>query len=308
MKISLRPLVLCLALVAAPAFAGSVVETSSPEPTESQAAFPFEFEGEFGYVGDARVERGREPNRRVVDYDEIYAAARFVYTPRIAVGILRLGVAYERFGFGMEDNVQLPETLQSLRAVIGLDTKFSDSFLVRFEAQPGFFGTDDSFYEGTFHAPFIFGGSYIYSSDLQFIIGVSVDYERQYPILPGVGVRWHFGPQWTLNAVVPKPRLEYELNKNVMFYAGADLRGAAFRTDDSFGDRQAGDSQLNHAVMVYTELRTGAGVDVKLAPGVRLSFEGGYVPYREFHYYRTDVRYHHESGAPYGAASLRADF
>ena len=39
-----------------------------------------------------------------------------------------------------------------------------------------------------------------------------------------------------------------------------------------------------------------------------LKLEGGYVPYRNFDYFRTDVRYHNEHGGPYGAVVLQGNF
>ena len=308
MKTYLRSLALCLGLAATPLFAGTSFDksvASEATDTAAQSAFPFEFELEYSYIGGSDVARG---SRYISGIDENYGSARFIYTPRVKFGILRLGVAYERFGFGMPGNVQLPETLQSLTAVVGLDTQFSDSILVRFEAQPGLYGTDHNFSDGTFIAPFIFGGTYIYNPNLQFVLGVSVNYDRRNSVLPGGGVRWRMTSQLVLNAVLPTPRLELEVNKNLTIFAGANLKGSTFRTDDEFGSRAAGDSRLNRAVLSYTEVRTGVGVDWKLSPDVKLSFEGGYVPWREFDYHRTPVRYHHEEGAPYGSIAFRAAF
>jgi hypothetical protein len=39
-----------------------------------------------------------------------------------------------------------------------------------------------------------------------------------------------------------------------------------------------------------------------------LSAEAGYQPYRDFDFYRADVRYHQEGGAPYGTVSLHGEF
>ena len=301
----IHPLALCLALTVSPLFAGSVIEMSTPNESAEAGSFPFEFDAEYTYVGGSEVERGF---RQIRDFQESHAAVRFIYTPRIKLGILRLGAAYERFGFGMPENVQLPDTLQSVTAVIGLDTQLSDSILVRFEAQPGFFGTDDDFYEGTFHAPFVFGGTYIYSPNLQFVLGVSVDYERGTVVLPGGGIRWRLSSQWVLNAVAPTPRLEFELSRNVTLYAGANIKTSTFRTSERFGVEQAGDDRLNHAVLSYTEVRTGVGAEIKFSPGIKLAVEAGYLPYREFDFHRTNVRYHQEEGAPYGSIALHAAF
>ena len=305
MKNSFRALVLCLGLAATPLFAGNTFDKGIADEAAARGAFPFEFELEYSYVAGSEVARGF---RVIRDFDEDYFSTRFIYTPRIKFGILRLGAAYERFGFGMDSNVQLPDTMQSVSAVIGLDTQLSEAILVRFEAQPGLYGTRDELDSDTFIAPFIFGGTYIYSDNLQFVLGASVNYDRRNMFLPGGGIRWRMTSRLVLNAVAPTPRLEYEMNKNITLFVGANLKGSTFRTDDRFGTRDAGDTQLNNAVLSYTEIRTGAGFDWKLSPEVKLSFEGGYVPYREFDFHRTNVRYHHEEGAPYASAALRATF
>ncbi len=320
---TILPLALaCLCFMAAPLFAGTVSDYAAVDDSDtsvSSASFPFEFEAEYAYIGDSTVSRGF---RHVRDFDENYFLLRFVYTPRIKFGILRLGASWERFEFDLPDSSrlrripssggfivgppQIPETLQSVSAIVGLDTQFSDSILVRFEAQPGLYGTGD-LDRGDFNIPFVLGGTYILSPDLQFVLGVSVDFERKYPVFPGGGIRWRFASQWVLNAVLPTPRLEFEATRNLTLYAGADLKGSTFRVGDHFGDARA-DARLNHAVLTYTEIRTGAGVEWKLSPQVKLSIEGGYLPYREVDYHRADIRYHHDSGAPYGSVALRAAF
>ncbi|MFN2477345.1 MAG: DUF6268 family outer membrane beta-barrel protein [Chthoniobacterales bacterium] len=323
MKIS-RSLFLSLCL-ATTAYAGTGRDFSTVSSASTAAAtesvIPFEFDVEYAHMGDGSVERGF----RHVEFDENYYAARFIYRPRTPIGYLRLGVAYERFDFGVPDFIfatpgptgfffgrtQVPETLQSVSAVVGLDTKFSDSLLFRIEAQPGYYGTNHLGSE-TFNVPVVIGGTYLYSENLQFIFGVSVNYERKYPVLPGGGVRWRFAPQWVLNAAVPTPRLEYEATRNFTIYAGADLKGSTFRVDNDFGTSggllSRRDARLNRAVLTYSEVRTGLGVDWKLTPDIKFSLEGGYVPYREFDFHRADVRYKNDKGAPYGAVALRAAF
>ena len=325
MKNTLRALLLCLCFTTVVAFAGPGSEYSSTTAAgNSDGVFPFELDLEYAYIGDSDVERGF---RKVRGFDENYGLARFIYRPRTAVGYLRLGAAYERYDFGLPDiavigrerafgvpipgtlrfgSPQLPETLQSINAIIGLDTKFSDSFLVRIEAQPGFYGSDD-LDSGTFNVPVVIGGSYVYSENLQFILGASVNYERKFPVFPGGGIRWRLASQWVLDAVLPTPRLEFEASRNLTIFAGANLKGSTFRMDDDFATGR-GDSRLNHAMLTYSEVRTGGGINWKITPDVRFSLEGGYVPYREFDYHRADIRYKHDKGAPYGAIGFHAAF
>lgn len=275
-------------------------------PTEDGNGDPlaFEFDVQAAYVGEGDVRRG---SRRINDFDEANFLARFLVLPRTKIGILRLGGEYEIYDFDIAEGLQVPDRLQSAAFVVGLDTKFSDSLLFRIEGKPGFYYADDL--EGEdFNVPFIVGGTYLYSSTLQFVFGVGVDLESQYGALPGGGIRWKFAPQWVLNATVPTPRLEYEINRNLTFYVGGELRGKTFRVDDDFVGDITEPGNLNNAVLSYREIRTGGGVAWRLGEACQLTVEGGYVPYREFDYHRADIRYKSRGGAPYASISLNASF
>ncbi len=299
----------CLAFPAA-LFAGGDKEVANESPAPVTPA-PFTFQGEFlleqSYVGESDVAR---ENFNVNDFDELYSHARFVYTPRTKYGIIRAGVEYERYSFGFSESGghQLPNTLQEGSLIVGFDTKFSDSILVRLEAQPGFYGTSfDRFDINQFNVPLVFGSTYIYSPTLQFVGGVSLNFERDYPVLPGGGVRWKFAPKWVLDGVLPTPQLQYEVVRDVTAFVGADIKANTFKVDNRFGDRN-GDTSLNGAYLDYEEVRIGAGVNWKLSSFLSLRLEGGYVPYRQFDYHRTEVRYHNQSGAPYGSILLQGSF
>jgi hypothetical protein len=277
----------------------------SAENTSKASTFSLsgEYVIEGTYVGNGDVQRGPHELR---DFDESEILLRFVLTPRIKPGVLRLGAEWERFSFGFPDRAPLPDTLQAVSLVLGLDTQLSDSILLRFQAQPGFYGTDH-FESQDVNIPFVIGGTYIYSPDLQFVLGIGVDIERKYPVLPGGGIRWKIARQWVLDAVLPSPRLEFQFNKGLTFYAGGTLREINFRVDDRFGTTR-GIPRLNQAVLTYSEVRVGAGADWKVSSVITLSAEAGYQPYRDFDFYRTEVHYHHEGGAPYGTVSVHGEF
>jgi len=263
-----------------------------------------EYLAEETYVADANVRRGSQVIR---DFTESDTILRFVLTPRIKLGVLRLGAEWERFSFGLPNGAPLPNTLQSTSLVVGLDTQLSDSILVRFEAQPGLYGTNHP--EGSdFNVPFLLGGTYIYNPNLQFVLGVSVDVERKYPVLPGAGIRWKIARQWVANAVLPTPRLEFQPSKDLTLYLGANIKETNFRVSDDFGDTHGRKSQLNDALLTYSEVRTGLGVAWKISSMLTLTAEAGYQPYRNFDFYRTEVRYHEDGSAPYGMLSLHGAF
>ena len=300
MKMSvLRSIVLILAAV--------IFFVRTGRSQESNGFWPLtgEFSADITYVGEGDVERG---GKHVNDFDEIDSDIRVVLTPRFKLGVLRFGAEWQRYSFGFPGQTALPNTLQSFSTLIGLDMQLSDSIIVRAEGQPGLYDSglghlnwDD------FNLPFLVGGTYIFSPNVQLILGVSVDVERKYPVIPAAGVRWKISPQWLLNAVMPTPRLEYEMNRSVSLYAGATMKEASYRVDEDFGDSH-GISRLNNAIVTYSEVRTGAGFDWKISPIVTFTGEVGYQPYRDFDFFRAEVRYHQDGGAPSGTISLHGAF
>ena len=312
MRIAATTVVLCLALAAGRAFGVQVetYSTSSKESkdvalVESEAPFSFEFHAEETYAGNGDVQRG---SLSVRNFHESDTRIHFILTPMTKIGVLRLGVQTERYSFGYGNLAPIPNDLHSTALVIGLDTEFSDSFLIRFEADPGFYGTDfDDFGQDTFNVPVILGGTYIFSSNFQVVFGLGFDALRKYPVLPGGGIRWKFASQWTLNAVAPTPRLEYEPNSSMLFYAGADIRATSYRVEKNFGTLR-GNPALNHGAITFEEVRVGAGLDWKLTTALKLSLEGGVIPFRNFDFHRTQVRYHQDGGAPYAMLALHAAF
>jgi len=298
--------VVAFAFTAISSIAGETgTQAISGENTSASSTFPFsgEFVVDETYVGNGDVQRGQHV---LSDFDENDILLRFVLTPRIKLGVLRLGAEWERFSFGFPDSAPLPDTLQAVSLVLGLDTQLSDSILLRFQAQPGFYGTDN-FESQDVNIPFVVGGTYIYSPNLQLVLGIGVDIERKYPVLPGGGVRWKIARQWVLDAVLPTPRLEFQLNKDLTLYAGGTIKETNFRVDDHFGSAR-GIPRLNQAVLTYGEIRTGAGAAWRVSSVMTLSAEAGYQPYRDFDFYRADVRYHQDGGAPYGTISVRGEF
>ena len=310
MRIVASIVALCLALVGGNAFAVQVetYSTSNKESkdvalVEAESPFSFEFNAEETYVGNGDVERGRLSVRNFRESD---TRIHFILTPRIAIGILRLGVQTERYSFGYGNLAPIPDNLHSTALVVGLDTEFSDSFLIRLELDPGFYGTDfDDFGRDTFNVPVILGGTYIVSSNFQIVFGIGFDALRKYPVLPGGGIRWKFASQWTLNAVAPTPRLEYEPNSNLLFYAGADIRATSYRVEKNFGTLR-GVPAWNHGDITYEEVRTGGGLDWELTSAMKLTIEGGVIPFRNFDFYRVRVRYHQDGIAPYGMVAFHA--
>jgi hypothetical protein len=243
MKTLIRFLVIATAFSIVSSFADPPADNSGPNNWFKSIFSTGEYVAEETYISDANVKRGTNAVR---GFDENDTILRYVATPRISAGVLRIGAEWERFSFAMPNSL-LPDTLQSTSLVLGLDTQFSDSILIRVEAQPGLYGTDHLNFDDV-NMPFIAGGTYIYNPSVQFIVGVSVDIERKYPVIPVAGIRWKIARDWVLNAVLPEPRIEYGASRNLTLYLGANLKETNFRVDENFGTAQHNPA-LNHAMI-----------------------------------------------------------
>ena len=315
MKFFVRPLLLLAGccLLAANVHAGDsgkALPPADPVPEEPHFNLPLEFDLAESYVGSADVRRdGRDSS-----LDEQNSLVRLVFTPRVIPrGDLRLGVEWERYSFGFSNDAPLPNTLQAVNLVLGADYSLNNSILLRFEAQPGLYGTFfDHITSGDFNVPFLLGGSYLYSDSLQFFFGVSVDINRKYPVLPGAGFRWKVAPKLVINAQLPAPRVEYDLTRNTTLFAGAEFKEDNFRVDEHFGDNHLDNRHdervLNHALVTFSEIRAGVGLTQRLAGSLTVSIDGGCQPYREFDFHRADARYRSDGLAPYGQIALHGAF
>ena len=89
--VCLLAVVVCAHLLAGDGKEVLTSEESAPsiEPTP-QFRFSAEYNIEETYIGDSDVARGRH---EVNDFDESNTIVSFVFTPRVSIGILRLGAA-----------------------------------------------------------------------------------------------------------------------------------------------------------------------------------------------------------------------
>lgn len=294
------------ALVALAIGAATTVRAQDKEKDTPVGSPKLSLESEFhsGYVGNStfreRDERGRS--------DAWDIGTRQVVSFQAHEGFLvRFGLEMQRYNFAVPDTLMLPSKLQSANIVIGADLQLGDAWIARIEVTPGYYGAGPDLRAGNFAAPIVLGASYFYSSDLQFVAGLSIDVNRKYPVLPGIGFRYKCNADWVLDMILPQPRIEYSLNKSTTLYAGGDLQGATYRADTDFGDKQ-GNPKLNNAWVDYTQVRVGVGASIKIRPEVTLEMEAGIVPVQEFDFHRADIRASSTEIPPYGGVVLKAAF
>ncbi len=278
---------------------------SDTAPAPASFTTTYELDADTSYVGDARTNLG-SGNRGDVS-EERTDTHLVVATENNDGPIYRFGLGYQRYSFGLSRASPIPNVLEAENLVIGVDFHLFDSWLIRVEADPGLYSDSRSLGFRDFNVPVFIGGSYIAGADLQWVLGLDLDVNRQIPVFPAVGVRWSFMDQWVLDAVLPTPRLEYDWSKALTLYLGGDVDDGTYRVDRGFA-AALGRRNLTGAVVEYDEVRIGAGFSWKASKALTFELEGGYLPYREFDFHRADTHFSNDDGAAYGQMSLNAQF
>lgn len=308
MKRSLVVALLLAVSVAVPSARGADSPLEPKIKSEQEGSgMGMELDVNYGFVAGSKSHTG---GTDIGYISEQNADLRFVVSPELTKNLLlRVGVEWERFSFGLPTGAPLPNTLQQVSGVFGFDCQIDDHWLFRMEVQPGIYSDFKDVTFRDFDAPVIIGASYLVDSNLQWVIGLHVDPRSRYWIAPAAGVRWKFADEWTLNMILPTPRLEYDLNKQCQIYFGARMLSGTFRLADDFGTTHPVlTTRANNTTLDFLEVRVGPGVAWKLLPNLTLEAEAGCMVYREFEFDDPHIFIRSNRPAPYGQLSLHANF
>ncbi len=296
-----------------------ITPTIAP-PEETNIPISQEFTAEGGYAGKATTKQGSASIGGVGDE---YGHFNYVISPQIKDGfLLRFGMDAERNSFDLPSAAPLPNTLQSVNAIIGTDLTLGDKIIMRAEIHPGIYSDFVSVGGNDFDCPFQLGGTYLYSKDFQIIFGLQVDLKSDFPVIGLPGFRWQFADKWVLSAIPPKPQLQYELSNTTTLYVGADILNGTYHVNNSFGTnhghgQDTTNAQFNNNIVDFTEVRIGAGVTYKLTPNLTVDVSAGYMPYRDFAFHQDKIEFDtHETsfhndlgnGSPYAEAGISGSF
>jgi hypothetical protein len=289
-------------------------------PSDTSVPISQEFTLEGSYTGESVIKQG---DARLGGVGNFNSHFNYVVSPQVQDGILlRFGIDAERNSFDVFPNSPLPNTLQSVNAVIGTDLAFGDKIIMRAEIHPGIYSNFANVTSSDLDVPVQVGGTYLWSKDFQIIFGLQLDLKSDYPLIGLPGFRWQFADKWVLSAIPPKPQLQYEVNNSLTLYTGAEILAGTYHLDDEFGTNHGhGDgttnAQFNGNICDFTEFRVGAGFTWKFTPNLSLDVSGGYMPYREFDihpdqigYDMHDTDFHNslDKGAPYAEAGISGSF
>ena len=288
---------LCLSTLTLTAFAGEPKVIVKPQPevrgyAEVEAAYGFE--ADYDRVGSGSVMESRFKAGIIIPWENAPLSA-----PENGYWQWRLGVNYERFDFDHDSPLPLPDRLQGLSAVIGLELQISDYIAALLEIRPGVY-FEDEITSDAFDIPVRLGIGYRVNDQLSLILMGRYRGFAENPVLGGVGFIWNISERLKLSAIFPEPRLTWQASDDVAIWLGGEWAGGAYRTDrDERGGR------LNGAVVDYTDKRAAIGAtwrrgDWQLEASAGVSFE------REWDYHRAGEKFETDDIAPFVKLSAGA--
>lgn len=276
-----RPRLLILFLAASAAIA----RAQAPAPSLLEA-----FTARAGYSTDEDVGAGSV----AVSHVEFGVSGRFTAG---SAGFGLAGLTFKSYQIDASGPLLLPESLQEASLTIGLQRRFSPAWSGVALLKPGFYGDFEEIDGDSFNAPLLLLANYSTDPDLVWTFGLNVNAFSDNPVLPALGARWRFAPDWTLNFGFPRTDVTYQANEALAWSVGIRFEGGNYRVTDNLGVPSPGVARLANTYLDYTEIRVGGAVSFAFSETMRLELEAGVMTDRKFDYYDRDFRYNGDAGA-----------
>jgi hypothetical protein len=279
----------------------------SPASGNNVSKVNVDADADVGFIGSGHA---HQKSQKFGSYDEVDSSLSLLATFQTSSNspVWRVGLDWERYWFSADPVSTVPSALESLNLRLGADLLLSPAIFARIEALPGFYGQGlNRFSERQFNVPVDIGASYVYSDRLFCIVGAEVNYELDFPVFPAAGFLWRANDKLTINAILPKPEIEYNLTDSLTLHAGGEFSETTYLVNGDFC-RIRGVAKLDDAIVQFDEIRLGSGLTWKLNKSFSLDLEAGAVPYRRFDYNRADYKVLSTNTAPYLAIGLSSKF
>ncbi len=284
------------------AHAGSETDAKamvSSTPSEPVPLDLFKFES--GYVFESDLNHGGSFGKQ----DEIQN--EFEYGHRIQLTgnyYLHLGLSYDRYDFG-STSAPVPNHLQAIAGVIGLDYMHGKDVGAFLEIRPGFYFQNE-IGSSSFDVPITVGRIFVLQEDKLYLFGGAhvAFLHGNFPVLPLLGVIWIPSPNLRVMALAPDPKLIYSPNKKLDLWIGGEFVGGSFRTDQN---KEIQPHKLSGTQVDFTDYRAGVGLTYAISNQVSFDLGAGYSIEREFRFARAGETYRTDP-SPYVRVQLTASF
>lgn len=211
-------------------------------------------------------------------------------------GFALLGLNYRTYQIDATSTVPVPESLSEISVTLGLQRRLSATWSALAVLKPGLYGDFEQINGDSFNAPLLVLANYSTRPDLTWTFGLNVSAIGENPVLPAIGVRWQFAPEWTFNLAFPRTDVSWQVSKTLATSFGIRFEGGSYRVTDNLGVPEAGVRRLANTYVGFTEIRVGAGLRYYFNSAVKLELEAGVMTDRKFDYYDRDYTLNGDAG------------
>ena len=259
------------------------------------------FKFEQGYVFESDLNHGGSFGKQDEIQNEIEYGHRIHLRGDLYVHV---GFSYDRYDFGRTD-APVPNHLQALAGVVGVDYMHGSDVAAFFQVRPGFY-TQNDFGISSFDAPITLGRIFVIRPDRFYVFaGAYAAFLRGgFPVLPLAGAIWIPSDKLRFMGVLPDPRIIYSPTKKLDLWAGGELVGGSFRTDRRDGIQP---SKLNGTQVDFNDYRAGVGLIYDLTENCSVDLGAGYSFQRSFNFSRAGEHFRTDP-SPYLRLQLSATF
>lgn len=217
------------------------------------------------------------------------------------------GLAYATNRFDASAAI-LPDELSEVSLNVGFVHRRSPAWSLAAFLRPGIYGDFDQLDGKSFNAPLIATAAYSPSTALTWRFGLNLNAFSENPVLPILGVRWQFAPQWTFNVGFPRSGLIWDVSDKISLGAGVGFQGGSFRVNrDPRPTPASVGPSLANTYLDYREIRAGLSFDYALTPALELSLDAGVIADRKFDWFDRDYQLDGDGGISL-AISLKGSF
>lgn len=214
-------------------------------------------------------------------------------------------LSWQRTGLDLSGAVPLPDKLErigvSFMAIKDLAQEIGPGWTAVARISPSFSSDDGAISGDSFS---LFGLAALgkkVSPTFSWQAGIVGVTRGDMKVIPMVGVRWLFAPDWELSVGFPRTGVAYKVSEALRLNAGVMVQGGTYYLS------HAPAIGLGHTYLDYREFRAGLGAEYQFSKNFSAILDGGVTLDRRFDYYDRNFKLNGDS-ATYGRLSLKYRF
>ena len=281
------------------------VNSSSAQPARANAGAAMKLvTAEYSYSGSESLDRAGPAGGVAVHHSALSAENRRAVS---ATDTFAFGLEFELNSLDTDPGTPLPQRLVETALSFTLNRQFSPRWNATVSIRPGLYGDFETIDEKMFNAPLLAGAAYAPSRNLVWLFGLRANVYSEFPVIPFVGVRWQFDPQWSLNIAFPRSGIRWQVSPDLALGLGINLQGGTYRVSDNLGTPPGMNGRLANTFVDYREIRVGVGAEYAMNKLVLARADLGAFTNRRFDYFDRDYTLDGDAGI-FAAVSLRTTF